>query len=58
MRQMITLYADEGKILTDGNVYGTTVSLAEGKTADDFYEITREEYDNLLESLILTEEGL
>ena len=55
MRQMITLYADEGKILTDGNVYGTTVSLAEGKTADDFYEITREEYDNLLESF--TEEG-
>lgn len=49
MKKMITLYADGGKILTDGNVYGTTISLAEGETAENFREIAREEYDKMLE---------
>lgn len=51
MRKMITLYAEEGKFLTDGNVYGTTISLAEGETAENFYEITREEYDLMFEEI-------
>ena len=46
---MITLYADAGKILTDGNIYGTTISLAEGEQAESFYEIDKEEYDKMLE---------
>ena len=49
MRKMITIYADEGKILTDGEIYGTTISLAEGESAEKFYEITKEEYDKTLE---------
>ena len=49
MRQMITLYADKGKILTDGTVYGTTISLAEGKSANEFYEITEQEYGKIIE---------
>lgn len=49
MRQMITLYADKGKVLTDGILYGTTISLAEGKSADKFYEITEEEYGKIIE---------
>ena len=48
MRKMITIYADEGKILTDGEIYGTTISLAEGESAEKFYEITKEEYDKIL----------
>lgn len=55
MRKMITLYADEGKILTDGEIYGTTISLAEGATAENFYEITKEEYDKTLEVSEVTE---
>ena len=49
MRKMITIYADEGKILTDGEIYGTTISLAEGEQAENFYEIDKEEYDKMLE---------
>lgn len=36
--------ADEGKILTDGEVYGRTIYLAKGRTADEFHEITEAEY--------------
>ena len=50
MKQMITLYADEGKILKDGDVFGTTMQLAEGKTVDGIEEITQEEYDKLIKT--------
>ncbi len=49
MKKRITLYADSGMILTDGEVYGTTIQLAEGKTEEDFREITKEEYETILE---------
>lgn len=50
MKQMITLYADEGKILKDGDVFGTTMQLAEGKTAESITEITLQEYEKILET--------
>jgi hypothetical protein len=48
MKQMITLYADEGKILKDGDTFGTTMQLAEGKTAEGITEITLEEYEAIM----------
>ena len=39
------LTADEGKILTNGEVYGSTIYLAEGADASAYYEITTEEYE-------------
>ena len=48
MRKMVTLYADEGMVLTNGETYGTTVSLAEGLSGEDFKEITAEEYNEIL----------
>ena len=48
MRTMITLFADEGKILTNGTDYGTTISLAVGVDASEYYEISIEEYEQLL----------
>ena len=44
MRIRKVLYADKGKVLTDGTIYGTTIYLAEGLTGEDFYEISAEEY--------------
>ena len=48
MKQRITIYADDGKVLTDGNTYGTIVHLANGVSADSYYEITQEEYERIL----------
>jgi hypothetical protein len=43
------LFADEGKIVTDGkDIYGTDITLAQGITAEGFYEISREEYERKL----------
>ena len=44
------LTANEGMVLTDGHVYGKTIFLAEGASADDWREITEEEYRATLES--------
>lgn len=49
MRKMITIYADEGKILTNGKEFGTTISLAEGVSSEGYYEISQEEYQEILQ---------
>ena len=48
MRTRVILYADKGKVLTDGTVYGTQINIAEGMTAEGFREITEEEYETHL----------
>lgn len=40
--------ADEGKILTNGEIYGRVIALAEGVSETDFYEITEAEYEEIL----------
>ena len=45
----IIIRADEGKWLTDGENYGKTISLAEDATIDNYYEITNEEYETIME---------
>lgn len=47
MRKVIE--ATDGHILTNGEVFGTTIYLAEGETGEDFYEITEEEYNEILD---------
>ena len=44
----ITIRADEGKWLTDGENYGKTLDLAEDASVDKFYEITDEEYNEII----------
>jgi hypothetical protein len=44
MKTRKVLYAESGKVLTNGEIYGTRIYLAEGMSADGFYEISAEEY--------------
>lgn len=44
----VIIYANEGKILTNGEVYGKQIFLADGVSEDDFYEITEDEYHKIM----------
>lgn len=43
------LIATEGMVLTDGVTYGTVIYLAEGADASSFREITKEEYEAIIQ---------
>ena len=43
------IVADDGMILTDGETYGKVIFLGAGRSADEFHEITEEEYNKLQE---------
>ena len=55
MKTRLTIYADEGKILTNGEVYGRIIHLAVGVDASEFYEITEAEYQKMQEQSEETE---
>lgn len=40
----ITLIADEGKVLTNGEIYGKVIALGSGDSAGNYHEITEAEY--------------
>lgn len=48
----IVLIADEGKILTDGEIYGKTIYLAKNRSPEEFHEITEAEYEEIREEEI------
>jgi hypothetical protein len=43
------LTAGEGMVLTNGTNYGTVIFLAEGESAYDYREITKSEYEAILD---------
>lgn len=47
MRKILT--ANDGKVLTDGEIYGKVIYLAEGADEKGFYEISEEEYEKEME---------
>ena len=49
MKTRLVISADEGKILTNGEMYGKSIFLAESANIEDFYESTQEEYDAIQE---------
>lgn len=49
MKQRNVLYAENGKVLTNGTEYGTVIYLADGVSASDYYEITQDEFNEILE---------
>lgn len=48
--ERIILKADKGMVLTDGKVFGRTIYLADGRSKEEFYEITETEFKKTLES--------
>ena len=42
------LIADAGMVLTDGEVYGTHISLGIDRDPSEFYQITQAEYEEIL----------
>lgn len=51
------LKADEGKILTDGEVYGKIIYLAKNRSAEEFHEISETEYNEIMEELDMPPES-
>ncbi len=47
---MIKLVATEGMILTNGEAYGKEVFLSNTDSADNWHEITEEEYNAIQEA--------
>lgn len=49
MKTRTVIYTDKiDKVLTNGKTYGTQIFLADGESADDYYEISIEEYEEIL----------
>ena len=44
----IRLDAEDGMILTDGEIYGRTIFLGRDREVSEFYEITQEEYNTIM----------
>ena len=50
MSKRKVIHANDGMILTNGEVYGATIYLAEGVSAKNFHEITLAEYEAILDA--------
>jgi hypothetical protein len=55
MKTRKIIYADEGKILTNGEIYGKQIFLAEGESESDYHEITEKEYNKIMEENLIKE---
>ena len=55
MKTRKIIYADDGKILTNGEIYGKQIFLADGVSEDDFYEISEEEYEVLNKAEVMAD---
>ena len=48
MKTRKVIYAEEGMVLTNGKTFGTLIFLGEGDSEYLYYEITEEEYEEIL----------
>lgn len=49
MKTRKVIYAEDGHVLTNGEIYGRQIFLADGVSEDEFHEITDAEYQKILE---------
>ena len=47
---MELIKASEGMIFTDGTIYATEIRLGDWDSADNYHEITQEEYEKIMEA--------
>lgn len=52
MKAKTILIADEGMVLTDGEVYGKTIYLADSANVEDYHEITQAEYEEIEKAML------
>ena len=55
MKKRTILYAEDGKILTNGETYGRIIFLAENEKIASYSEIEESEYEAKLEAEAVTE---
>lgn len=48
MKTRLIIYADEGKVLTNGTIYGKQIFLADTDSPDAYHEITDAEYMEII----------
>jgi len=48
------LKADDGKILTNGKIYGTKIILSVSEESKSFHEITVDEYNKIAQEIDIT----
>lgn len=57
MQLRVVLYADEGKVLTNGSeVYGKILYLSDDSNIEEYHEIPEAEYEAILEAEKPTDE--
>ena len=48
MKIRTVIVAEDCMVLTNGEIYGKTIYLAEGASTDDFHEIGEDEYNAIM----------
>ena len=56
MKKRTILYAEDGKILTNGETYGRIIFLADIEDESTYYEIAEEEYEATLKESDIVDE--
>lgn len=51
MKTRKVIYAEDGMVLTNGEIYGKQIFLADGVSEYYFYEITEEEYEEKMKEI-------
>ena len=58
MRKKVTLFADKGMVITDGENFATTVDVEIDGDINKYYEITKEEHEAIMAEMRKSSEGI